>query len=230
MLRWLPSWMGWRIGRASPDGSGPLAGEEGEEGCEFKYQEFAMSSQAFPSSAARYDEPVGPAGTEIDVFTLLREVRLALQVAPIRQFGPHRRRRNAALARNIDAYLQRDEPTPLALAAEAAARFTGTPVGVMVDSGETHIVSTTAGVWLRARLLVDWDAILPLLANFVSSRYAGAIAALPETARQVFMLHRFGGLDLGEIASRFDHDISTCERLLAQALANIARTIDHIEQ
>lgn len=189
-----------------------------------------MSSQAFPNSAAHYDEPNGAADAEIDLFMLLRELRSALQVAPIRHFGPHRRRRNAALARDIDAYLQRDAPAPLALAAEAAARLTGTPAGVMVDSGETHIVSTSAGVWLRARLLVDWDSILPLLPNFVSSRYAGAIAALPEMARQIFMLHRFGGLDLGEIASRFDHDISTCERLLAQALANIARHIDHIEQ
>lgn len=189
-----------------------------------------MSSQAFPKSAARYDDPTGPADAEIDLLMLLREVRSALQVAPIRQFGPHRRRRNAALARNIDAYLQRDEPTPLSLAAEAATRLTGTPAGVMVNSGETHIVSTNAGVWLRARILVDWDAILPLLPNFVSSRYAGAIAALPETERQIFMLHRFGGLDLGEIARCFDHDISTCERLLAHALAKIARHIDHIDQ
>jgi hypothetical protein len=157
-------------------------------------------------------------------------IAAALRKPTFGRFWPMQRRRNAALADNIDSLLQQQASTPLGLATVEAVRLADIPTGVRIDAGETNVVATADGVWVCAQFLVDWNLILPSLPNFAHPRYAGAIAALPATEREVFMLHRFGGLELSEIARRFDQNISACERLLAQAIVKIVRHADHLDQ
>lgn len=188
------------------------------------------SSRTAPKSVDLRETEIAFGGSDINLGTLLRDIAAALRKPSFGRFWPMQRRRYAALADDIDSLLQRQASTPLGLATAEAVRLADIPTGVRIDAGETNVVPTAAGVWVRAQFLVDWDLILPSLPNFVRSRYADAIAELPATEREVFMLHRFGGLELSEIAQRFDQDISTCERLLAQALARIARHIDDLDR
>ncbi|MFC4595406.1 RNA polymerase sigma factor [Sphingobium tyrosinilyticum] len=193
-----------------------------------------MSSKPSNQTASKGVDPgetnIAFGGSPIHLGPLLREIAAALRKPLFGRFWPMQRRRYAALADDIDRLLQQQAPTPLSLATAEAVQLADIPPGVRVDVGQTNVMPTAAGVWVHAQFLVDWSLILPSLPNFARSRYVEAIAALPERQRQVFMLHRFGGLDLNEIAKRLDQDISACERALAQALASIARHIDQIDQ
>jgi hypothetical protein len=157
---------------------------------------------------------------------LLREVRSALRAPAIRHFHPRHRRETDALARRIEAYLDRFVPTPLGLATVAAIVKSATSPAMIVDQAKPQVVATSAGVWIGAQLLVDWDDILPLLPAYANSNYAAAIAALPERERTVFLLHRMGGLILRDIAQKLGCDVEDCEQLLGKALGALARRVD----
>ncbi|SEJ91996.1 Sigma-70, region 4 [Sphingobium sp. AP50] len=163
---------------------------------------------------------------ETEMETLLRDAGEVLRVSSIWQFLPSRRRKYGVLAQAIEQYFQRRASTALGLATAAAAQHIDLPDAVIMDAGDRPVAPTAQGVWLRAKYLVDWDLILPLLPRFMNARYAAAIAERPFLERSVFLLHRMGGLELDEVAGRLACDVRTCEQLLAQALSGIALHVE----
>lgn len=119
--------------------------------------------------------------------------------------------------------------TPLVRAVQAAVCDTDLGPQVVIDEAEMHVSPSRAGVWTRAWVLLDWEAILPHLAAVLAVRYRAAITALPAVEKNVFLLHRMGGLPLSDIAAHMQCDAKTCEAALARALAILAHHLN-VEQ
>jgi len=56
-----------------------------------------------------------------------------------------------------------------------------------------------------------------------------AIQRLPPDCRDVFVLHRFGGMPLDEVAAHLGIDKALAEARLAEALVRLCRAVDEAE-
>lgn len=60
----------------------------------------------------------------------------------------------------------------------------------------------------------------------MKTRYRAAVAALPERMREVFVLHRVGGLSYKEIAAQLGISIRTAEWHVAEAIVRIGKDLE----
>lgn len=76
--------------------------------------------------------------------------------------------------------------------------------------------------------IVDLHQINPELSLASKQEYARAMKSiiyLPERCRQAFLLHRFEGLTYAYIADHMSISVSAVEKLIARALARLARDL-----
>lgn len=159
---------------------------------------------------------------------LLTEVRSILH-APVwhrafHMFGARFR----ALVDQLDAHLEAVAPPAIAGPATRMARLPDFNLEVVtVDERETEVAPSTAGVWVRAWVLINWEALLPTampLALNVSHRTV--LSRLPEDTRNAYLLHRIGGLDIEQVAWLQGSDVAAVEKRLAHCLSAIAHQLN----
>ena len=94
-----------------------------------------------------------------------------------------------------------------------------------MDANALAIEHNEGGYWVRAWVRVSSASIGDTPAS-QAERYAKAIAALPETTRDVLVAHQRDGQDLGTIASRLGITTRDVEQHLADAILAIGRRLD----
>lgn len=166
--------------------------------------------------------------TEMTITALLTEARALLCAKALRSLMAGHRRRAGGLISAIDRQLSARQPGALSRATVLAAQSQRTEEWLTVDADEGHIAASATGVWIRAWLLLDWDSILPYLLEQLSPAYRAAVAALPPAEREIFLLHRLGGISLCDLARRSQCDVVQTQCVLARALATIARQLDRV--
>ena len=85
--------------------------------------------------------------------------------------------------------------------------------------------SPDGGFWVRAWVFVQ-SLQLGERGTPLRNRYEAALAALPESTRQVLLAHRVDGLDYVTIAGRFDISVGDVESRIADALRAISNALD----
>ncbi len=134
-----------------------------------------------------------------------------------------RRRNSYELASRIDAFLAPDKP---ALAVVAAARDRlETAILLRVDANALAVEHDEGGYWVRVWVRVS-SASIGDTPGSQAERYVKAIAALPETTRDVLVAHQRDGQDLSTIASRLGITTRDVEQHLADAILAIGRALD----
>lgn len=161
-------------------------------------------------------EPISP-----DVLGLLRDAFDLLQLPWWRIFSRNRRRRNAEVAAKIGSLLVRigparhpamvTRPTHRASSRDSAA-----------EDDQIQLREATGGFWVR-----EWLPITDVaLARYPPElRYRAIVAGLPEETREVFLLHRCGGLTYSQIAYLRELSKEQVEVHIAEALVLIGRAL-----
>lgn len=164
-----------------------------------------------------------------NIFTaLLKEVRSALRAPFWRRLVFLLGARARALVPGIEVHLNAAAPPAIAGPAVRMARLPDFTLDVVtIDEGETEVAPSTAGVWVRAWVLVDWAALLPTaMPRALNAHHWLALAGLPDEARTAYLLHRIGGLDIDQVAWLQACDVLMVERRLAQCLSAIAHHLE----
>jgi DNA-directed RNA polymerase specialized sigma24 family protein len=132
------------------------------------------------------------------------------------------------LADSIDAHLDAIAPLSIAGPVASMARLPDFNLDVVtVDEGETEVAPSIAGVWIRAWVLINWEALLPTaMPKALNEGHRAVLSRLPEDTRNAYLLHRIGGLDIEQVAWLQGVDVATGEQRLAQCLGAIARHLD----
>ncbi|NMN06740.1 MULTISPECIES: sigma factor-like helix-turn-helix DNA-binding protein [unclassified Novosphingobium] len=158
-----------------------------------------------------------------DARALLREALDFFNDRPRFSLRRDRSRNSYELASRIDALLARDKP---ALAVVAAARERWEAANLLrVDANALAVEHDEEGYWVRAWVRVNSASIGDTPAS-QAERYAKAIAALPETTRDVLLGHQRDRQDLSAIASRLGINTRDVEQHLADAILAIGRALD----
>ena len=159
---------------------------------------------------------------------LLTEVRSILHAPVWRRLSYMFSARCRTLADKIDSHIQAFAPMSIAgLTARAARRSDFNLDVVTVDEGETEVAPATAGVWIRAWVLINWESLLPTaMPQALNEEHRAALSRLPEDTRNAYLLHRIGGLDIEQVAWLQGVDVATGERRLADCLSAIAHHLD----
>ena len=159
---------------------------------------------------------------------LLTEVRSILRAPVWRRLFHMLGARWLVLADSIDAHLEANAPPAVAGPATSIARLPDFKLDIVtVDEEETEVAPSTAGVWIRAWVLINWEALLPTaMPKALNEGHRAALSRLPEDTRNAYLLHRIGGLDIKQVAWLQGVDVATGEQRLSQSLFAIARHLD----
>ncbi|MBA4090107.1 MAG: hypothetical protein C0494_05875 [Sphingobium sp.] len=159
---------------------------------------------------------------------LLAEVQSILHASSFRLlfrlFCPRLR----VLADRIATHLETSMPPPIAHPAVTVARYADFNLDIVtVDEGEIEVAPSTAGVWVRSWVLVNWEALLPTaMPRALDARHRTALSALHPDTRDTYLLHRIGGLDIEQVAWLHGVDVAKSQKRLARGLAAIAHDVD----
>jgi DNA-directed RNA polymerase specialized sigma24 family protein len=158
-----------------------------------------------------------------DARALLREALDFFNDHPRLSLKRDRRRNSYELASRIDAFLTRGIP---ALAVVAADRERWEAANLMrVDANALAVEHDDDGYWVRAWVRVRSASIGDTFTSR-AERYAKALAALPQTTRDVLLAHQRDGQGLGTIASRLGITTREVEQHIADAILEIGRALD----
>lgn len=158
-----------------------------------------------------------------DARALLREALDFFNDHPRFSLRRDRSRNSYELASRIDALLARDKP---ALAVVSAARERWETANLLrIAPNALAVEYHEDGYWVRAWVRVSSARIGDSPAA-QAERYATALAALPETTRDVLVAHQRDGQDLSTIASRLGIKTRDVEQHLADAILAIGRELD----
>ncbi len=141
------------------------------------------------------------------------------------RFSPrHDRRRDsyelaARIGRHLDSW--RGAPHPAIM----VGRERWAPSGVLrVDDDEHCVERADDGYWVRAWIKISFASVGEINQAF-ADRYQGAISALPDVTREVFIAHRRDGRSYREIAAQLGITLDGVERHITEALLSIDRAI-----